>query len=193
MFADGASTTTKMVSTDDGRNIPAIYGEFLEGFSKAKVGTHPPHWLPDHAIDLEPGYILLYGWIYNPSEFKLRTWKAYIMGNLANRLVQWSSSLVEVPIHIAKQNNGGLTLCVNYCGLNKLAVNNHYPILLIFEIHDHACKAKIYRNLDLDGAYNLIWIEEGEKYKKAFWKPSSQFEYQDMAFGQTNTLATFKP
>jgi len=32
MFADGAGTTTKMVPTDDGGHIPAIYGEFVEGF-----------------------------------------------------------------------------------------------------------------------------------------------------------------
>jgi len=43
------------VPTDDGGLIPAIYGDFVEGFSKAKVETLPPHQSIDHAIDLEPG------------------------------------------------------------------------------------------------------------------------------------------
>jgi hypothetical protein len=58
MFADGAGTTTKMVPTDNGGLIPAIYGDFVEAFSKAKAETLPPH--RSIAIDLEPGYSLPY-------------------------------------------------------------------------------------------------------------------------------------
>jgi hypothetical protein len=31
-FADGAGTTTKMVPTENGEHIPAIYGDFKEVF-----------------------------------------------------------------------------------------------------------------------------------------------------------------
>jgi hypothetical protein len=48
-----------MVPTDDGGHIPAIYGEFVEGFSK-EAETLAPHRSIDHAIDLEPGYNLPY-------------------------------------------------------------------------------------------------------------------------------------
>jgi len=57
----------KMVPTDDGGHIPAIYGEFVEVFSK-EAETLAPHRSIDHAIDLEPGYNLPYGRIYNLSE-----------------------------------------------------------------------------------------------------------------------------
>jgi hypothetical protein len=69
--ADGAGTTTKAVPTDDGEHIliPAIYRDFVEVFSKAKAETHSQHRPIDHAIDLEPGYNLPYGRIYNFSEF----------------------------------------------------------------------------------------------------------------------------
>jgi len=50
-----------MVPIDDGGHIPAIYGDFVEVFSKAKAETLPPHWSIDHAIDLEPGDNLPYG------------------------------------------------------------------------------------------------------------------------------------
>ena len=40
------------------RSYPAMYGDFVEVFSKAKAGTLPPHQLI--AIDLERGNILPY-------------------------------------------------------------------------------------------------------------------------------------
>jgi len=50
-----------MVPTDDGGHILAIYGDFMEVFSKAKAETLSPHPPIEHAIDLEPGYNLPYG------------------------------------------------------------------------------------------------------------------------------------
>jgi len=57
----------KMVPTDDGGHIPAIYRDFVEAISKAKEEALPPNPI-DRAIDLEPGYNLSYGRIYNFSE-----------------------------------------------------------------------------------------------------------------------------
>jgi hypothetical protein len=57
----------KMVPTDDGGHILAIYGEFVELFNK-EAETLTPHRSIDHAIVLEPGYNMPYGRIYNFSE-----------------------------------------------------------------------------------------------------------------------------
>jgi len=94
-----------MVPTDDEGHIPATYGEFVEVFSKDKAQTLPPHRPTDHAIDLEPGYNLPYGRIYNLSEFELRMFKAYIEANLANGFIQQSSSPAAVPILFAKKKD----------------------------------------------------------------------------------------
>jgi len=51
------------VPTDDGGDILATYGEFVEVFSKDKVETLLPHQSTDHAIDLEHSYNLPYGQI----------------------------------------------------------------------------------------------------------------------------------
>jgi len=57
---------------------------------------------------------------------------------------------------------------------------------------DRVREARIFTKLDLRGAYNLIWIEEGDKYKTAIWTRYSQFEYRVMAFSLSNTPATFQ-
>jgi len=65
MFADGAGTTTMMVPTDNGGLIQR-YTVISWRFSKAKAETLPPH--RSIAINLEPGYNLPYGRIYNFSK-----------------------------------------------------------------------------------------------------------------------------
>jgi len=77
-----------MVPTEDGGHIPATYGECMEVFSNGQLETLPPLRSTDHAIDLELGYNLPYGRIYNVSEFKLRTLNTYIEVNPGNRLSQ---------------------------------------------------------------------------------------------------------
>jgi hypothetical protein len=62
-----------MVPTDDGGHIPATYGELVEVFSKEQGESLPPHRSTNRATDLEPGYTLTYGRIYNLLEFELRT------------------------------------------------------------------------------------------------------------------------
>ena len=52
----------------------------------------------DHVINLEPAFKLQYGRIYNHSEFKSRTLKAYIETNLANGVIQQSSSSAAASI-----------------------------------------------------------------------------------------------
>jgi len=68
MVADGAGTMTKMVPTDDG-GLNQRYTEISWRFSKAKAETLPPH--QSVAINLEPGYNLPFGRIYNFLELSL--------------------------------------------------------------------------------------------------------------------------
>jgi hypothetical protein len=159
---------TKMVPTDNGGHLPAIYGDFVEVFIKTQAETLPPHRSTNHAINLEPGYNLPDGGIYNLSEFELRTLKAYIEANLANGFIQRSSSPVAAPILFAKTKDGGLGLCFDYRALNKVTMKNRYPRPLISEMLGRVQEARIFTKLDFCSAYNLIRIKEGDEYKTTF-------------------------
>jgi hypothetical protein len=180
------------VPTDDAGYIPAIYGDFLQVFSKTKAEILPPHRSTDHAMDLEPGNNLPYGRIYNLSEFKLRTLKAFIEANLANGFIQRSSSLAAAPILFAKKQDGGLGLCVDYHALNKATVKNRYPLPLMSEMLDRVGEDRIFTKLDLRGAYILIRIEQCDEYKTAFRTHCRQFKYRVIPFGLTNAPTTFQ-
>jgi hypothetical protein len=188
-LTEGAYT----VPTDDGGYIPAKYSECVEVFSKAKEEALPPHRSIDHAIDLESGYKLPYGRIYNLSEVKLRILKAYIETNLANGFIQRSSSPVAEPILFVKQKDGRLQLSVDYRALNSGTIKNHYQLPLISEMLDRLYGAQIFTKLDLRNAYHLIQIKEDNEYKMAILTRYGQFEYQVMPFGLTNEPATFQP
>jgi len=164
----------------------------VDVFSKTKAETLAPHRPIDHAIDLEPGFKIPYGWIYNLSEVELRTLKAYIETNLSNGFIQRSSSLAEAPILFAKKKDGGLRLCVDYRALNSATVKNRYPLPLISEMLDRMRGARIFTKLDLRSAYHLIRIKEGDEYKTAFRTRYGQLECRVMPFGLTNAPATFQ-
>ena len=132
------------------------YKDYVDVFGKDRAETLAPHWPIDHAIDLEPGYKLPYGRIYNLSEFELKTLKAYIETNLASGFIQRSSSPAAAPILFAKKKDGGLRLCVDYRALNLGTVKNRYPLPLISELLDRVREARIFTKLDLRNAYHLI-------------------------------------
>jgi len=154
--------------------------------------TLAPHRPIDHAIDLEPGFNIPDGWIYNLSEVELKTLKAYIETNLANGFIQRSSSRAAAPIVFAKKKDGGLQLCVDYRALNRATVNNRYPLPLISEMLDRLRGARIFTKLDLWNAYDLIRMKECDEYKTVFRTRYGQFENQVTPFGLTNSQATFQ-
>ena len=73
-----------------------------------------------------------------------------------------------------------------------MTTKNCYSLPLIGKTLDRLLSARIYTKIDLQDAYNLICIREGNKWKTAFCTQYGHFEYRVMPFGQTNAPATFQ-
>jgi len=54
-------------------------------------------------------------------------------------------------------------MCVDYRGLNKITVKNQYPLPLMSGLLDQLGQAKIYTKIDFHGAYNLVYVKEGDE------------------------------
>lgn len=73
-----------------------------------------------------------------------------------------------------------------------MTVKNRYPLPLIPVLLDQVEKAVIYTKLDLKGAYHLVRIREGDKWKTAFRTCYGLFEYRVMPFVLCNAPSAFQ-
>lgn len=185
---------------DGNTNGPApetqrIYPElqkFQDVLATEKSGILPSRKMTDHSIDLVPDGSPPYGPIYPLSQTELQALREYLDENLALGRIRPSKSPADAPILFVPKKDGGLRLCVDYRGLNKVSVKNRYPLPLISEILDRLTGAKYFSKIDVKDTYYRIRIKEGDEWKTAFRTRYGHFEYTVMPFGLTNAPATFQ-
>ncbi|KAJ1041202.1 hypothetical protein NDA10_004095 [Ustilago hordei] len=119
--------------------------------------------------------------------------RRYLDENLEKGFIRPSKSPARSPVLFVPKKDGGLRLCVDYRGLNKITVKNRAPLPLIEEQLFLLRKARIYTKLDLRAAYNLIRIAKGDEWKTAFGTQLGLYEYLVMPFGLANAPAHFHP
>ena len=161
-------------------------------FSKKKSTTKalPKHQLWDHKILFEENEKPTFGPIYKFSTKEFDVLRNYIDENFHKKFIRKSKSPTRYPILFAPKKNGKLKLCVDYKKFNNIIVKNRYFLPNINELQNRLGNAKIFTKLDLRGAYNLIRIKNGEKWKTVFRTRYGHYEYLVMPFGFTNAPAT---
>ena len=172
--------------------LPEQYKPYQDVFEKKNADILPQHRPYDCTIDIKDGAQVPFGPIYNLSQNELATLKEYIDENLAKGFIRHSKSPAGAPILFVKKKDGFLRMCVDYQGLNKVTVKNRYPLPLISGLLNELGQTKIYTKIDLRGAYNLVRVKEGDKWKTAFRTRYGHFEYLVIPFALTNASAIFQ-
>ena len=75
---------------------------------------------------------------------------------------------------------------------NNITVKNQYLLPLISSAFELLQGATVFSKLDLLNAYNLVRIQEADKWKTTFNTASSHHEYLVMAFVLTNAPTVFQ-
>ena len=190
VFAIYATPATNPVQTTS--ELPAQYKEYQDVYEKKNVDMLPQYRPYDCGIDLQEGIEPPFGPIYNLSQNELATLWEYLNENLAKNFIQHLKYLAGAPILFVKKKNGSLHMYVDYRVLNKITIKNRYPLPLISELLDQFGQPKVYTKIDLRGAYNLVCIKKGDKWKTAFQSRYRHFEYNVMPFGLINAPAIFQ-
>ena len=101
------------------------YIDFTDIFSLDLASKLPKHiGINDYTIKLVNSRQLLYEPIYSLGPMKLKTLKAYIKINLANRFIRLSKSSTGAPIFFDQKPDKLLQLCVNYKNLKNFMIKN---------------------------------------------------------------------
>nr|GEV50635.1 putative reverse transcriptase domain-containing protein [Tanacetum cinerariifolium] len=102
-----------------------------------------------------------------------------------------SSSPWGAPILFVKKKNGSFQMCIDYQELNKLTVNNRYPLPRIDDLFDQLQGSSVYSKIDLRSRYHQLRVREEDILKTAFRTRYGHYEFQVMPYGLTNAPAVF--
>jgi len=196
----GAVETTDMEEEDEevegtpapAQRLPDYLQDFAEVFDNENASLLPSNGKMDHAIETVDNKDPPYGPLYNLSTTELAVLRDYIDESLQKGWIRRSTSPCGAPILFVPKKDGGLRLCVDYRGLNKITVKNRTALPLISETLDRLVGAAIFTKFDLKDAYHRIRIQKGHEWKTAFRTRYGHFEYLVMPFGLANAPATFQ-
>ena len=161
-------------------------------FSKSHANTLLTHQPYNLKIEVEDGAIPPFSPIYSLSPHELQTLREFIDEHLANGLIHPTHSPSRALVLFIKKKDGSLQLCVNFWGLNKITKKDQYLLPEITDLLDSPCKAWFYSKINVQHAYHLTWIHEGDEWKTTFRTHYRSFEWCVMPFGLTPTPAAFQ-
>lgn len=148
--------------------IPKAYGELEEVFSEKESDVLPPHHPTDCAIKIIPGPELPKPKLYSMTHQELEELQIFLDKNLARGFIQPVKSSMAAPVLFREKKDGSLRLCIDYCRLNVICMENVYPLPVMKDMLGHLAKGKLFTKLDLREAYYRVWINKGDEWKTAF-------------------------
>ena len=83
-------------------------------------------------------------------------------------------------------------MCVDYTGLNKACLKDHFPLPRIDQIVDSTSGCEILSFLDAYSGYHQITMKESDQLATSFITPYGSYSYLTMPFGLKNAGATYQ-
>ncbi len=172
--------------------LNALLHEYHARFPEALPPGLPPERNIGHAIPLEPGSKPPFRHAYRISPRELAAAKSQIADLIARGHAVPSTSSHSSFILFIQKKDDTLRMCVDYRALNKLTVNNKYPLPRIDDLLDQLQGSKVFSSLDLTSGYHPIRISPEDVPKTAFSTPFGHYEFKVLSLGLTNAPATFQ-
>jgi hypothetical protein len=166
-----------------------VVNQYDEMFKEPK-GLPPKRGI-QHEIQLQQDCPLPNIGMYRMSVMENDEIKKQIQEFLDKGVIVPSSLPCGSPIVLVPKKYGTWRICVDFRALNKITVNNCYPLPRIDDFLDQLKYAKYFTKLDLRSGYHHIRIVERDTWKTTFKTKQGLFEWMVMPFGLCNAPATF--
>ena len=173
----------------DVEKIP-IVREFLDVFPKELPGI-PLKREVDLSIEIVPGIAPVSRAPYRMAPVELKELKVQLQELLDKGFVRPSVSPWGAPVLFVKNKDGTLRICIDYRQINKVTVNNKYPLLRIKYLFDQLKGAGIFSKIDLRSGYYQLSVKEVDVSKTAFRTRYGHYEFLVMPFELTNAPVAF--
>ena len=105
--------------------------------------------------------------------------------------IRLSTSPWCAPVLFVKNKDKTLRLCIDYRQLNRVTINNRYPLPRINDLFDQLRGARVYSKIGLRTGYHQVRVRETDIPKTAFRMRYGHFEFTVMPFGLMNAPTAF--
>jgi len=90
-----------------------------------------------------------------------------------------------------KKKDNSIRMWIDYRQLNKVIVNNKYPLPYMDDLFDQLEGVRVFLKIDLRSGYHRLTIQPSAILKIAFRTRYGHYEFLVMSFGMTNAPTTF--
>ena len=151
----------------------------------------PSHRDVDFGIELHPGISPISMTPHRMALVELQELRVQLQELLDKGFIRPSTSPWGAPVLFAKKKGKTLRLCIDYRQLNKVMIQNRYPLPRIDDLFDQLRGERVYFKIDLRTGYHQQRVRETDIPKAAFRTRYEHFEFTVMPIGLTNALAAF--
>nr|GEY98381.1 retrotransposon protein, putative, Ty3-gypsy subclass [Tanacetum cinerariifolium] len=142
-------------------------------------------------VDLIPGAIPVARAPYRLAPSELNELSKQLKELFEKGFIRPSTSPWGAPVLFVKKKDGLFRMCIDYQELNKLMIENKYPLPRIDDLFNQLQGSSVYSKIDLRSSYHQLRIHEEDIPITAFRTRYGHYEFQVMPFGLTNTPAVF--
>ena len=171
-------------------DLPRVVCEYVDVFPDELSGL-PPHRDVDFGIELHPGISPISMTPHRMAPVELQELRVQLQELLDKGFIRPSTSPWGAPVLFAKKKGKTLRLCIDYRQLNRVMIQNRYPLSRIDDLFDQLRGTRVYSKIDLRTGYHQLRVRETNIPKTAFRTRYGHFEFTVMPIELMNAPTAF--